>query len=217
MSDKPWKRLEREVAKFFGTTRRLRGNDFSESNIEVLASLNDTKMLHHCDFESNLMQKFGVAVECKYRKSQPLVTLFSSYCFTKKQKKKNSTILFLGDYYICDLYSFKDACSFFYEIEDKLNCSANTSNLSIFFKNKYRFDIVYSDKSVPTYLEEYYNQCCSYKSIELGFISVLPLVCLGQANKKQKIVIGKVADLQLFFNSLNVYSLANGQQGSANL
>ena len=34
-----WKDHERKVAKYFNTTRRLRGDDFSQSDIEVLASV----------------------------------------------------------------------------------------------------------------------------------------------------------------------------------
>jgi hypothetical protein len=200
MSDKPWKRLEREVAKFFGTTRRLRGNDFSKSDIEVIASLKDAQILHNCSLES----QFGVAVECKYRKSQPLVSIYSSYCFTKKQKKKNSTLLFMGDYYLCDLYSFKDAYYFFEEIYRRLD-SPVRSELPLFFNKNYGFDLVYSDKTIPDYLDEYYGQASSYlsKCKEDGLVSVLPLVCLGQANKKQKIIIGKVSDLDSFFSAMN--------------
>ncbi len=64
MGDKPWKAHERAVAKHFGTTRELRGSDFSVSDCDVLVNVEDWYAT--CEF-SDRTAYTHIVVECKYR------------------------------------------------------------------------------------------------------------------------------------------------------
>ena len=94
-----WKDHERKVAKYFKTTRRLRGDDFSQSDIEVLASV-DT-WLGWSGTNAH------IAVECKHTKKNGIVNTFKSIASQYVSKDK-IPIIRIGDFLLCNLEDFEE-------------------------------------------------------------------------------------------------------------
>jgi len=179
MSDKPWKRLERDVAKYFGTKRRLRGNDFSQSDVEVLATLKD--------WLKYPQENFGIVVECKYRQSQPLIDLVTDT--DEKASFYCKPVVLMGNYILCCLQDFAEVF-----------VTLTKDHLSLDDLDKLNFRKV--TKKVPDYLESYMQQATEYTTRQSS-ITLLPVVCLAKANSKYKVVIFSRDALKAFNKSLH--------------
>lgn len=160
MPDKPWKAHERKVAKHFGTQRRTRGADFGVSDVEVLATLND--WLKNGDNDT------GIVVECKYRKSHPIINLMKDY-----HKDDSVFVGFLGDYVLCWLEDFEKIFPIILDEEIRFD-QLNSLNIHTI------------DKRVPDYLEEYTKQATEYTKNTTKVL--LAIVCMAQAGSKWRAV-----------------------------
>ncbi len=175
MGDKAWKRLERDVAKYFGTQRRVRGADFGESDIEILATFKDW-------LGEPFRSDIGLAVECKYRKSHPIIDIVHENC-----TNVTFSMVRIGEYI---LFPLEDAEIFNDHILDQWP-NLDTHILS--------FNIKVLDKKVPKYLDEYRSQAVQYTAHDN--MALLPLVCMAQANTKGKVLAVHIQDIISFKKS----------------
>lgn len=176
MPDKAWKRLERNTAKYFGTQRRVRGSDFGESDIEILASVYDWLGEEHA-------KDIGIAVECKYRKKHPIIDIIH------KSLKDRIGIVTIGNYILCRLEDFETIYKFIINPWPDLN---GYLVLSI--------DSKHLPKLPPKYLDDYREQVVKY-SIRGDKQIVLPVVCMAQAKTRGTIVSIHLNDIEEFSNA----------------
>lgn len=177
-SNKSWKDHERSVAKYFNTKRRVRGQDFGISDIEVLADVEDW-LGWEC--------KVSLAVECKYSKK---FTIHTHYI---NQQGVKPLILNVGDFYIVNLEYF----SLF--MEEIVLFKAQILDL--------KFDIIRSDKKNVQYLQDYRAQALKYATVqnELGASLCVPIACLAKASCQTKLVSIHYEDLQTLVNHYEEY------------
>jgi len=97
MASQAWKHHEREVAKYFATQRRLRGGDFSQSDVEVLAPVSQ--------WLQDDTQPGMVLVECKYSSTNQLPVKFRKACEGVEDGK--IPVVRYGDYLLCYLEDFE--------------------------------------------------------------------------------------------------------------
>ena len=178
MGDKAWKRLERDVAKHFGTQRRVRGADFGESDIEIVATLADWLGKDHSSC-------VGLAVECKYRKNHPIIDIVHTYTTSYQLG-----IVHIGEYMLCQLDMFEHLWNFVIK-------NFPTLHHAILY-----CDIKVLDKKVPKYLDDYRAQAVQYTAHD-GMI-LLPLVCMAQANTKGKVIAVHTADIISFIKAYEI-------------
>jgi hypothetical protein len=173
MGDKSWKRLERDVAEYFGTSRRLRGADFGTSDIEILAVVKEWLP------ELPLSDKLTLAVECKYRKAHPIVDL------VHENIADGPSMVRVGDYILMRLEDFK----FFFKV-----IVLPWPHLNVI--DALTWDNRWLNKKVPKYLDEYRAQAVQYTAHE--DMVLLPLVCMAQANTKGKVIAVHTTDIKSF-------------------
>jgi hypothetical protein len=178
-----WKQHERDVAKYFGTSRRLRGSDFSQSDVEVLVNFND--------WASRPIEENGplLIVECKYSKNMALMDEWKKF----DSSSDGITIVKMGSYYLMPLEGVKE---FFQTFVLKTHHRESLEILEY-------FDIVSTSKKVPGYLDGYMEQSRGYiEEITTGNIT-LPLVCMAKARTQGKLVAINRGDLEKFIDRLN--------------
>ena len=160
MVDRPWKRLERETARYFGVPRRVRGNDFSVSDVEVLVNVDEwlSKEVYRDSF---------IIVECKYRKENGIVTLFNEQT---KGIKSTIPVLRVGEFFLCKLEDFKD---FFIDLV--------INDLDI-MKLSEKYTILRNDKKEPKYLREYTEQAEGYGEVLDKHSHYISTVCMARAS-----------------------------------
>jgi len=173
-----WKGHEREVARHFGTTRRVRGADFGKSDVEVLVSVDDW-----LGWEQS---KVAIVIECKYSRSHTIID------YIKEQDPGTRPLIArIGSFILCWLDDFEDIFTTIF-----------TAETTDFLELSNRYNLVTFDKKEPNYLERYTEQSRSYIA-SVQFPIVLPIVCLSKANTKGKLVVIKDSDLSLFNETLN--------------
>ena len=175
-----WKDHERKVAKYFNTTRRLRGDDFSQSDIEVLASV-DT-WLGWTGSDS------FIVVECKHTKKNGMVNTFKNIA-GQYVSKDRIPILRIGDFLICNLDDFSEM---FVDFIYNDNCNPDLVEIS----SKYCF--LYKDLKEPKYLRDYRSQATGYVD-HLGVTSKsLAVTCLARPATVGRIICVHVNDIETF-------------------
>lgn len=176
MASDAWKDHERKTAEYFNTTRRLRGNDFSQSDVEILAEAGEWL---------NLKSYNGIylVVECKYRKDIGVVTAFKKVA----QGKTKIPIYRVGDFIMCYLNDFKDVfVDFVAHIQDNIDIVDIT--------NKY--EIEYSDGTEPKYLRDYLGQAAGYSETNKVNGHCMPLLSLAKANTRGRVVAFHTSSLK---------------------
>jgi hypothetical protein len=176
MASDAWKKHELITAKYFNTQRRVRGDDFSRSDVEVLADAGEWL---------NLISYNGIylVVECKYRKEIGIVASFR----TMAQGKTKIPIMRIGDFILCYLNDFKDVfVDFVAHIQSNLDIIEIT--------NKY--EISYNDGKEPKYLRDYLDQAAGYSEANKVDGHCFPLLSLAKANTRGRIVAFHVTSLK---------------------
>jgi hypothetical protein len=181
-----WKDLERKVAKFFNTKRRLRGSDFSESDVEIIADV--SKWLDSSDYSGYIIG------ECKYR-STGLGVIDS---FIKDRDKDRLSIGRIGsDVVMVDLKDFEE-----------IFIKAHKIKIihPILFQGAHVFQV---KKNVPKYINEYLDQAGDYGKIVSKEITLphgrtvpcLPLLCTAKRSRQGVYALFRIEDLQLFLKT----------------
>ena len=180
MADTSWKRHERETARYFGTRRRLRGHDFSVSDVEVLVDINEW-LGQTDDFKPLLI------VECKYSKNMGIVTDYKK--LTLKSKLENPMIQ-LENYIIGELKDFKEFYSNF--VNPQKNSSNNINDLR-------GLKLVQSHKKPPKYLDDYYVQARDYSLDQETEQPILSMVCVTKARLKGRFFVINLGDIETYW------------------
>jgi len=183
-----WKALERKVAKYFNTQRRKRGDDFSQSDVEILANINQW-----LNSDSHPGYIIG---ECKYRTTG--LGVVDTYI--KNKSKEHISIGRIGeDILITNITNFE---KIFLEI-----CK-DTFPLKVITNKYYTFPI---KKSVPKYINEFFKQASDYSSIiskEVAFSSdgvvpCLPVLCFAKRSRQGIYILFRIEDFQSFLQTPN--------------
>jgi hypothetical protein len=176
MASDAWKDHERQTAEYFVTKRRLRGNDFSQSDVEILADVGNWL---------NLKSYNGIylSVECKYRKDIGIVTAFKKIA----KDKTKIPIYRVGDFILCYLSDFKDVfVDFIAHIQSNIDIVDIT--------NKY--EISYKDGVEPKYLREFLGQAEGYSKAGKVAGHCMPLLSLAKANTRGRVVAFHTSSLK---------------------
>ena len=175
-----WKDHERKVAKYFRTTRRLRGDDFSQSDIEVLASV-DTWL-------GWTGSGSFIVVECKHTKKNGIVNTFRNIA-SQYVNKDRIPILRIGNFLLCYLENFDEI---FVDFIYNDNCNPDLVDIS----SKYSF--LYKDLKEPKYLRDYREQVLGYSSHVPTKSKCLPITCLARPSTVGRIVSIHIEDLEYY-------------------
>lgn len=175
-----WKNLERETARYFGTKRRLRGADFSASDVEIIVDVDKWLKREAIYYDTRLV------VECKYRTEIGVVPLFNKY---KALHPDFVTIVMLGSYLLVDLEYFDLVWNDI--IEAPLKSSKELLQSYAIHKPSVQ---------PPQYLNKYLSQCHDYiTDIEGGDSDddslYFPLLCLAKKRIKGRIVVCHLDDI----------------------
>jgi hypothetical protein len=176
-----WKVHELSVAKYFNTSRRCRGDDFSNSDIEILTT---TREWLGWDVDHY------IGVECKYRKDIGIINVFTKL---KKSIDTNSIlILKMDDVYVCNMDSFdKVYIEWLYKdlkpVEEK-----SLRNVSC------TYSIINSNRQPQKYLYDYLLQAREYKKNLVKPWPFLPLVCIRKKSGHTKLIVFSELDLMQY-------------------
>lgn len=187
MPDKSWKKHERETAKYFGTTRRLRGDDYSQEDVEILFNAEEW-------LSSSRYSQVTVVVECKYRKQ---IGIFDNFKSAKQASRSRKTILRIGEYILCDLKDFKDV---FIDLID--------NDLDVVTLSE-RYCILHDEKKQPKYLDEYLEQAQEYCKNLPSSEHCLPLVSLARASTPGKIICVHSSSITAFKQYISGQKISN--------
>jgi hypothetical protein len=177
-----WKTHERETARYFNTVRRLRGSDFSVSDVEVLVDTNAWL------YGTENTQGPHMVVECKYSSKAGIVTDFKEITAGRTIK---TPIVTRESYLLLLLNDFKQ----FY-----VDFIGHTIT-GLEALQKYEF--IHSSKKAPEYIKAYREQSMDYTKDIKG--PCLPIVSLAKNSVKGKIAIINTNDIQLFKLELSSY------------
>jgi hypothetical protein len=166
-----WKAHERETAKYFKTARRLRGSDFSVSDVEVLVDVNSWL------YEIEKTSGPHMVVECKYSSKAGIVTDFKE--MTKGCQQ--TPLVVRGKYLLMLLNDFKQ---FYINFID-----GDISGLDALLS----YEFLHSSKKAPQYIEDYRDQSLDYTKDTQG--PCLPIVSLAKNGVKGKIAIINLDDM----------------------
>lgn len=182
-----WKHLERQVAKYFSTARRKRGDDFSQSDVEILADINN--WLNSTKYPGYIIG------ECKYRSTG--LGVVDTY-IENKSKEKISIGLIGEGVLITNLNNFKDV---FLEIYKGKGVITDTSKYHTFSIKK----------SIPKYIHEFFKQARDYSSIiskevtipSDGVVPCLPVLCFAKRSRQGIYILFRIEDFQSFLQASN--------------
>jgi hypothetical protein len=175
-----WKTHERETARYFGTQRRLRGADFSQSDVEVLVNVPEWL------YGTAISQGPLIVVECKYSSQAGIVSDFKDLTSGHTDK---TPIVILEDYILLRLNDFKEVYHDFIENQHYTALEA-----------LFTYEFIHSSKKAPNYLKGYRDQSLDYtKDLKEP---ALPIVCLAKNRVKGKVAIINRADLDKFRSQL---------------
>jgi len=180
-----WKTLERNVAKYFNTTRRKRGDDFSQSDCEIVADVGvwlGTK--------KDLGTK--IIAECKYRSAGlGVIDTFKKL----KDSSKISLGLIGNEYIILDLENFEKV---FFLFTTKRGIPVDLLFDFIVFKVK---------SECPEYVNEFIDQARKYipenAEPSKGVTPTLPILCCAKRGTKGIYAIFSVMDVKSFCETKN--------------
>jgi len=175
-----WKNLERETARYFGTKRRLRGADFSASDVEIIVSVDKWLQRESIYYGTRLV------VECKYRTEIGVVPLFNKY---KALHPSLVTIVMLGDYLLVDLEYFDLVWNDIIELPTKTPTELLQS-----------YAIHRPNKQPAKYLDDYLSQCRDYITDITGSDTdddsiYFPILCLAKKSIKGRVVVCHLNDI----------------------
>lgn len=175
-----WKNLERETARYFGTKRRLRGADFSASDVEIIVDVDKWLKRDAIYYDQRLV------VECKYRSEIGVVPLYNKY---RALHPDAVTIVILGDYLLVDLEYFELVWN------DIIEAPLKTPNELL-----QSYAIHNPSREPAEYLGKYLSQCKDYiTDIEAGDTEddalYFPILCLAKKNIKGRIVVCHLEDI----------------------
>ena len=175
-----WKNLERKVAKAFRTVRRKRGDDFSQSDVEIVAKV---------DSWLDIDMPGMVIVECKYRSSGLGVV----DTFIERKPKEGVSIGKIGD----DVYmtSLPDFERIFREVIQAGDASA-----------VYRHPIFKVKPNTPKYVNEHLSQASGYieilseqyPTLRDGTDPCFPLLCLAKRGRQGVYAVFRIEDFRHF-------------------
>jgi hypothetical protein len=184
MASSAWKQLERDTASYFGTRRRLRGDDFSRSDVEVLVDVEGWLK------DGRPPKKYYLVIECKYSKEHGIVQLFNK----AQLNVSNVLILRLGDYILVKLDNFIDLYKDFIDIDHSTSIPGHRELLLEYISSKYT--ISQSNRRCPQYLDSYVEQARKYiPKLTMATAKVLPLLSLAKANTKGRVIAVHVEDV----------------------
>jgi len=181
-----WKHHEREVAKYFGTQRRLRGADFSQSDVEVFVDAYDWL---------GIGNEFFLVVECKY--STAGHGLIPKFYTRYREFHKNNDYAFACPIGNCILMDLQDLKSYMQNI---------VLGKGFIPPSTMYFNDTMSHLQVPKYIEDYLAQARDYSTAIKVTKPVLPLVCMAKRNQKGRLVVMSITDLCKLKDQLNVSS-----------
>jgi len=182
MSD-AWKRHERKVAEYFKTKRRVRGDDFSQSDVEILASVENW-----LGWENSNAWIIG---ECKYAQRLGIVSLFkkayhNDFCYNNGKV----TILRIEDGFFCKLEDFEEV---YVKLIDNQTSCENIISMSE------SFNIVSKDGHKPKYVSDYLEQSRNYKSKLSKTTNPFPIAIMAKGSVIGKVVGFEIRDIELFW------------------
>ncbi len=183
-----WKDHERVVARTFGTERRNRGNDFGQSDVEVIASLQE--WLGH-DFKGS--EKIGVIVECKHSKKHVVIDAFkklSNLLNKKDSTLSKPTIASIGD----TLYMWLDDFEEFF-IQNIFIPDEEDQGL---FDIVYKYNIIRLGEKEPEYINDYIMQAREYTVKYSSKGVYLPIACIAKTRSKKRLVCLNIDDILRF-------------------
>jgi hypothetical protein len=188
MRSEAWKDHERKVAKYFRTTRRLRGSDFSQSDVEVLADVDNW-------LGWSGSNSFIVA-ECKYSKKNGIVKAFKSThsAAVKLGFHRESIPLFIVDRFVlCNLENFEDIfCEWIH------NDCANPTIDDI----STGYTVIPSTLKAPKYLSDYREQAQGYAgSVPTSAVGCLPIVCMALPKTIGRVVSVHLDDIEKYISA----------------
>lgn len=181
---KAWKRHELETAKFFGTSRRNRGNDFGVSDVEVLVDTNDWLD------RSNPQGPF-IVVECKYSKKMGIV---NEYKKLSSMTENDSPMIKIGDYIVGNLEDFKEIYL------DFIDPGSEPPSLTA---TTLKYDIISSRKKTPKYLDDYYEQARDYTMGQDSKRPYFAMVCVAKANSHGRLFVCHLNDIKELWDNYN--------------
>lgn len=178
-----WKNLERETARYFRTKRRLRGADFSESDVEIVASVDTWLEREPTELDPRLV------VECKYRTTIGVVDIFNK---CKDVRSECITIVVLGNYLMVDLVNFE---SLWNDVIEPPNIKP--------YKMLLEYDIHTPNRPAPGYLDDYMYQCTEYIN-DIKFSNspdhdklFFPILCLAKKRTKGRVAVCHLSDIEM--------------------
>jgi len=181
MASEAWKNHEREVATYFRTQRRSRGNDFGISDIEVTARVKDW-----LGWES----KETIIVECKYSKDHSIVDLIK-----RSNPQTGILVARVGTFLLCFLDDFEDVFVDLITFSEELSLTETTA----------KYNLVRLDKKEPQYLRDYIDQARKYQGKILDSEGelidskmILPIACIAKTGTHGKIVAVHIDDIEKF-------------------
>ena len=188
MASNAWKDLERKVAKFFNTTRRKRGDDFSQKDVEIAADIEEWLG------EKNKIFSGVIIAECKYRSNS--LGIVDDY--TKLREKNKISIGIIGEDVL--MVSLEDFKELFIEL---------ASTQAIHYSKLPKYHLFQLKESVPKYVDEYINQARKYNEVlpkQNSFCDVrtsryLPILCAAKRGRKGIYAVFRIEDFQSFFKA----------------
>ena len=174
-----WKNIERRVAEYFNTTRRKRGDDFSQSDCEIIADI--ATWLDNDKINGELI------AECKYRsRGLGIVNLYNEI-----RNKEKTSLGFIGDDIIMvSLDAFKKV--FLLLVEHR----------GLPIEDLGSFEVFQVKQLCPKYVNDFLNQARDYISEsptnDTRAISSLPILCCAKRGTKGIYAIFSIKDVQSF-------------------
>jgi len=178
-----WKKHERAVAKYFGTTRNVCGRgEEGFTGSDVVVDIAGTASF----YLPNPKSYTHIFVECKYTfgdESMPFKIMKDACKGTNVSHPKNkgkTAILSWGPYILCYL-----------DESSSVVCHATGCGVHSVRHDCFSFGVYQCNRLVPKYLDEWWDQVIDDiegRDTDKIRYTPLPLVCLGNSSKKRIIV-----------------------------
>ena len=177
MGDTAWKKHERTVATFFGTTRGKRGDHFGqESSCEVVAALSEWQAVTKTTLNSSRYS--GVVVECKHGYSDVPGELMRNAEKNNPDSSNRPTLLVWGPY----IFSWMEDRKSVRVFEKVWNDLISSDMTALELLSQYYVEWV--GRKTPKYLDDFMEQSKNYA--DKGY---LPLLALHAKGLRGRIII----------------------------
>lgn len=184
-----WKTIELNTAKYFNTSRRNRGNDFSQSDVEIKADipqwLGDNKI------------RGTIIAECKYRSNE--LGIVKTYNDLRDSKKITLGVI-EDEFIITTLESFKKVFILLVERE------------GIQLEDLRSFEVIKVKKHCPKYIHEFISQARDYvpevAPDGTGAGPTLPILSCAKRGCKGIYAIFSITDVQSFIKTKDSYRVS---------